>query len=93
MSKGTGSEREKESLYDHEKGTFVLVPVNKALPVLSDCIMIQPKELLKLLHPKLSVRFRACLTPSLPVWKKENNHTHTPLRQLVSTLLPGAQPC
>ena len=68
-------------------------PVNKALPVLSDCIMIQPKELLKLLHPKLSVRFRVCLTSSLPAWKKGNNNTHTPLRQLVSTLLPGAQPC
>lgn len=74
------------------KAHLFLVPVNKALPVLSDRIMIQPKELLKLLYPKLSVRFRACLTPSLPAWKKGNNTTHTPLRQLVSTLLPGAQP-
>lgn len=52
-------------------------PVNKALLVLSDCIMIQLKELLKLLHPKVSVRFRGCLTPSLPAWKKEQQHAYT----------------
>lgn len=53
--------------------------------VLSDCIMIQPKELKAFTSKASSVGFRACLTLLFLSGRKRTNHTHTPLRQLVST--------